>query len=85
MIDVTKEQLRRLQEASGMIPGCPHISTLIRWFQQGIKGVKLETVLVGGRRFTSLEAIHRFIERRNSDQDEQDNGNEWANARRRKL
>lgn len=65
MIDITKERVRRLIEAVQVIPGQPHLSTVIRWSRKGVQGVKLETVLVGGRRFTSLEAIDRFIRRRN--------------------
>lgn len=65
MIEIEKEQLRLLAKASADVPGNPHISTLIRWSLHGVKGIKLETVLVGGRRFTSVEAIHRFLTRLN--------------------
>ncbi|MBL8793364.1 MAG: DUF1580 domain-containing protein [Planctomycetia bacterium] len=65
MIDTSHEQLRSLIDATQFVPGQPHVSTLVRWWRLGIQGVKLETVLVGGRRFTSLEAIDRFIQRRN--------------------
>ena len=57
------EQLRTLTEASREIPGRPHITTMMRWSLRGIRGIKLETILIGGRRFTSEEAIERFIER----------------------
>jgi hypothetical protein len=63
MIDTRQEQLRLLSKASKEIPGNPHVSTVIRWSHRGVRGVKLETVIVGGRRFTSLEAIDRFIYR----------------------
>jgi hypothetical protein len=59
------EQLRLLTRASPEVPGNPHVSTLIRWAHHGIRGVKLETVMVGGRRFTSVEAVHRFLARLN--------------------
>lgn len=65
MIDVARERLCRLIEALQDIPGQPHLSTVIRWSRQGVGGVKLETLLIGGRRFTSREAVTRFIERRN--------------------
>lgn len=44
----------------------PAMSALHRWRLTGIKGVngqmvKLETVKIGGRRFTSKEAVLRFI------------------------
>jgi hypothetical protein len=63
MIDITTESLRLLNQATADVPGRPHISTLIRWWRRGVRGVKLETVLVGGRRYTSLEAIQRFVKR----------------------
>lgn len=48
-------------------PGSPgkfiHVTTAWRWFTNGIKGVKLETTLVGGRRYTSDQALMRFRER----------------------
>jgi hypothetical protein len=66
MIDIESEQLRLLAKASVDVPGHPHVSTLMRWALRGVKGIKLETVVVGGRRFTSREAIQRFVSRLNS-------------------
>ena len=60
-IDVHTENLIPLSKAPKHIPGNPHISTIHRWVQQGVRGRVLETRMVGGRRFTSLEAIARFI------------------------
>lgn len=39
----------------------PDISTLVRWALRGVRGRKLQTILVGGRRFTSAEAVARFV------------------------
>ncbi len=39
----------------------PHRDTIARWARQGCRGVRLETVLLGGRRYSSLEAVERFI------------------------
>lgn len=61
MIDISKERLCLLTEASEHIPGKPHYITLMRWKKEGVKGVILDTLMVGGRRYTSIEAIHRFI------------------------
>ena len=36
-------------------------STCHRWRTRGARGVKLETVLVGGARYTTVEAIERFF------------------------
>ena len=63
MIDIDSEQLLTLAEAAREVPGRRHAGTLSRWWRKAVHGVRLETVLVGGRRFTSLEAIRRFIER----------------------
>ena len=65
---ILREQLLTLNEASESIPGHSKVTlgTLHRWRKQGVRGVVLETVLVGGRRMTSREAISRFIEAQNA-------------------
>ncbi len=63
MIDLRCEQMRSLTQATKDVPGNPHVSTLIRWWRRGVRGIRLETIVVGGRRFTSLEAIQRFVAR----------------------
>jgi Protein of unknown function (DUF1580) len=60
VIDPLTENLRSFGEASKALPGRPHVSTLHRWAGRGVRGRRLETVLIGGRRFTSLEALKRF-------------------------
>jgi len=62
MIDIHTESLVTLSQASRSLPGNPHLSTLHRWRLRGVRGVKLETCLIGGRRFTSLEAVANFAE-----------------------
>jgi hypothetical protein len=61
MIDVTTEELIPFQRASGKIPGNPHISTIHRWRLRGVRGARLESVLVGNTRYTSIQAISRFV------------------------
>jgi hypothetical protein len=39
----------------------PNISTLHRWATRGVRGVVLETVAVGHVRYTSVEAVQRFM------------------------
>ena len=64
MIDTANEKLLRVPgEAAKSFPDRPHTSTIWRWHRRGIKGVRLETAIIGGRRYTSREAIQRFIER----------------------
>ena len=60
-IDITQERMLSLTAAAKQIPGNPSICTIWRWTTRGIKGRLLETVTVGGRRFTSAEAIGRFV------------------------
>ena len=60
MIDISTEELLPLTEAPNSIPGRPAGSTMQRWRRRGVRGVLLETCLIGGRRFTSREAIERF-------------------------
>lgn len=38
-----------------------HDETIRRWATRGVRGVKLETVVVAGSRVTTLAAIERFI------------------------
>jgi hypothetical protein len=61
MIDTEKEKLKSFATATKTIQGRPHISTLHRWREHGIQGIQLETVMIGGRRYTSDEALSRFF------------------------
>jgi hypothetical protein len=65
MIDIERERLLTLKEACRAVPGRAQkglaLSTVWRWALHGRKGHKLETVLVGGQRYTSREAIQRFV------------------------
>ncbi len=62
MIDLTQERAISLPEAARMVPPKGvHLSTLYRWFQHGIRGIRLETAMIGGKRVTSEEALDRFF------------------------
>ena len=64
MIDSESEDLLRVpSEAAKHIPGRPNASTIWRWHRRGVRGVRLETIVVGGRRYTSRAALQRFFER----------------------
>ncbi len=58
--DLSEESIR-LGDASKHIPGRPSHRTVWRWAGRGVRGATLETYLVGGRRYTSLAAIARFL------------------------
>jgi hypothetical protein len=73
MLDLTTEKAVPLGAATALVPPgrngkrC-HLSTLLRWIVEGVKGpdggrVRLEVVRLGGRWVTSREALQRFAER----------------------
>jgi len=68
MIDPATETLIPFQEAGRRIPGNPSVCALHRWRLSGVRGAKLETLLVGGKRFVSAESIARFIAAQNRDE-----------------
>ena len=55
------ESLVLLTGASKYFPGNPSKSAVQRWLRRGSRGAVLETVLVCGKRYTSIEAISRFL------------------------
>lgn len=65
-IDVLQEELLTFAQAArharprGSKPAAP--SSLWRWHTRGIAGVKLETICLGGTRYTSAEALQRFFD-----------------------
>ncbi len=60
MIDIQAEQVIPIGQVPKRLPHRPHISTIYRWIATG----GLETVRLGGRVFTSIEAIERFADHR---------------------
>ena len=64
MIDLSSENVFPVNEAPKHIPGRPSQASVWRWVLKGIGGIKLESILIGGRRLTSTEAIQRFADAR---------------------
>ena len=65
MIDITNEPLLTFAEAAQRLRTArsgkpPHLATLYRWASKGVDGVVLESVKLGGSRFTTQSAIERF-------------------------
>ena len=60
-------------------------STVHRWRLRGARGSKLETVLVGGRRYTSLEALLRFFDHTTTAEDGVGSPQHNAHERKRKM
>lgn len=68
MIDMMKEEVRRLREAREWFPRrrsgkLPAVATMYRFCNEGYHGIRLEYVQVAGTRCTSRDAVVRFIER----------------------
>lgn len=62
MADLLDEDLVPFAKGIRSLPGRPHISTGYRFIsERGCRGVVLETILVGGRRYTSRQALRRFV------------------------
>ena len=71
MIDPAHEQPIPLADVPKEIRWLPrrrtgkkhHISTIFRWASRGVRGIRLETISVGGTKCTSEEALKRFFAR----------------------
>lgn len=63
-IDLNNETLGSLSEITRLLPPYQgrriHPSTLWRWSSRGIRGIRLETIRLGGRILCSVEAVTRF-------------------------
>jgi hypothetical protein len=67
VIDTTSETILTLSQAADELPRRRrgrkgHPSTLYRWIATGCRGVRLESIQIGGTCCTSLEALQRFFE-----------------------
>lgn len=68
MIDISTEKLVSFTQATKTLPQRrggkrPHVATLYRWAQRGHKGIRLESLQIGGCKCTSMEALQRFFDR----------------------
>jgi hypothetical protein len=65
-IDLLVESTIPLKEAANVLPRRNgkriNFSTLWRWSMRGVRGVKLETLRIGGTLATSHEALQRFAD-----------------------
>ena len=64
-IDFSKEQSITLAQVPIHVPRRGgkkvHSSTVYRWATKGARGRVLESVMVGGIRYTTIEAVRRFL------------------------
>jgi hypothetical protein len=61
MIDVAHNQPIPLRQAARDYFGNPSNATLWRWMLKGVKGVRLSTIVIGGRRYLTRAAAEEFI------------------------
>jgi hypothetical protein len=61
MVDLEHDRILSISEAAAFLPGRPHASTLFRWMQKGVKGIRLSFIVRGGRRYVSLRALEDFL------------------------
>jgi len=69
-INFRRESLLTLKDAAEQLPGrTPGKSmtyeTIRQWIEHGRRGIRLESLTIGGTRYTSYEALERFIARLN--------------------
>ncbi|WP_044255949.1 DUF1580 domain-containing protein [Rhodopirellula sp. SWK7] len=60
------EDLLGMNQVPPVLQKRVNVSTVWRWANRGIKGVKLETIKLGGKTLTSQQALTRFIEQTTS-------------------
>lgn len=64
--DVLEETVITLDEVRNHLPrGGISRSGVERWIRKGTRGAILESACIGNRRYTSVEAVQRFLERSN--------------------
>ena len=66
-IDIETEQVISPAKATHLCPERrrgmrPNVATIYRWMMQGVRGIKLESIVVGATRCTSIEALQRFFD-----------------------
>jgi len=65
-LDVQSESAISLSEVPAILPRKKgkkvHYSTVYRWVTKGTRGRILESMFIGGVRFTTIEALNRFFE-----------------------
>ena len=90
MIDTGVENLIPLRAVPQLLPSRPngkrlHISAVYRWTLRGVKGIRLETVRIGGTTYTSREAIQRFSELLSGELPSAQPANPVSRARQRQI
>ena len=58
---ISTENSLSISAAANSLPGRPNVSTVWRWISRGVRGVKLQTFCVGGRRYVTKESLENFL------------------------
>jgi hypothetical protein len=65
LINPSTDALLSLKSVCRLIPGRRGkgiaLTTVYRWAQRGCKGCRLDTILIGGTRYTTRGALDRFV------------------------
>ncbi len=66
MIDLSTEPVEPFSALARKVPSRTgkngvHVATVWRWAKNGVHGVKLDSVMVGGTWMSSVPALHRFF------------------------
>ncbi len=51
-----------IPESAAILPGRPHRNTVQRWMTKGVDGIKLRSIRLCGRRFTTEDWCREFIQ-----------------------
>ncbi len=76
MIDIRSHKLIALSKAARSCPPSGrsvHPHTLYRWHKYGRRGIRLECVMIGGKLYTTEDALFDFLELTNRRREEADN------------
>ncbi len=67
MIDSMTEELLTLAEAARVVPSKSgrgvNASTVWRWALRGVSGTRLDVLRIGGKTYTSRQALQKFYEK----------------------
>ena len=66
-IEISNERLIAVRDVPRQLPPRPsgrrvHVSAVYRWLTQGVRGIVLESIKIGGTTYTSAEALQRFAD-----------------------
>ena len=82
--DILSRDLIPFSKLPSLLPSRPHLSTCHRWRLRGVRGIRLQTLLIGGRRFVDRDDLNRFVEQLSAgDSSTQNSESPTAHSRRR--